>query len=175
MPVGFKNGTDGGLAGAIAGCAVASSPQRFLGIDGRGRAALVTTSGNADTHLVLRGSTSGPNYSRDHVANARHQLLEAGVNPRVVIDASHGNSGKSHRAQLVAAQEIAHQVSESGHMIAGVMLESFLIAGSQRLDVNKEHTPLTYGQSVTDQCLDWNTTAALLETLAQSVRKSKRE
>ncbi|MBM7798205.1 3-deoxy-7-phosphoheptulonate synthase [Microlunatus panaciterrae] len=173
MPVGFKNGTDGDLQVALDGCSAAAAAQSFLGIDQAGRAALVSTAGNPDTHLILRGGRRGPNYSAEHVLAAHHQLLQAGLNPRLVIDASHANSGKSHQRQAEVVREIAAQISAGGpaaRAIGGVMLESFLLGGAQRLDVNDAagRGRLTYGQSVTDACLDWDSTRALLEELARA-------
>ncbi len=178
MPIGFKNGTDGSLDVAIDGCTAAGAPQSFLGIDGGGRAALVRTAGNPDTHVILRGSSSGPNYGPTHVAAAAERLREAGMTPRLVVDASHGNSGKSHERQAVVAGEIADQVAAeragaaSGARepaIAGVMLESFLVGGAQRLDPRPGHPTLVHGQSVTDACLSWEVTESVLERLARAV------
>jgi len=175
MPVGFKNSTDGDLQAAMDGCASAGAAQAFLGIDERGRAALVGTDGNPDTHLILRGGASGPNYSAGHVAAASTQMSAAGLNPRVVVDASHGNSGKSHLRQADVALELATQVAAGGPPVAGVMLESFLVAGAQKLDVTAAPTPhLVYGQSVTDACMSWDVTAEVLSGLATAVRARRR-
>ncbi|WP_156388546.1 MULTISPECIES: 3-deoxy-7-phosphoheptulonate synthase [unclassified Nocardioides] len=165
MPVGFKNGTDGGLQVALDACAASGVPQAFLGIDDRGRAALVATEGNADAHLILRGGADGPNYSATHVAAASARLAEAGLNPRLIVDASHANSGKSHVRQAEVAAELADQVA-GGSPIAGVMLESFLVEGAQKLDVTVGPAALTRGQSVTDACLGWDTTVDVLDRLA---------
>ncbi len=170
MPIGFKNSTDGDLQAAMDGCASAVAAQAFLGIDDQGRAALVGTDGNPDTHLILRGGTSGPNYSAPHVAAASEQMRAAGLNPRVIVDASHGNSGKSHLRQAEVALELADQVAAGGSAVAGVMLESFLVAGAQKLDVTARSTPLTYGQSVTDACMGWDVTVDVLGALAHAVR-----
>lgn len=170
MPIGFKNSTDGDLQAAMDGCASAGAAQAFLGIDDQGRAALVGTDGNPDTHLILRGGTSGPNYSAPHVAAASEQMRAAGLNPRVIVDASHGNSGKSHLRQAEVALELADQVAAGGSAVAGVMLESFLVAGAQKLDVTARSTPLTYGQSVTDACMGWDVTVDVLGALAHAVR-----
>ncbi|GAB2594442.1 3-deoxy-7-phosphoheptulonate synthase [Pseudactinotalea suaedae] len=175
MPIGFKNGTDGSLDVALDGCTAAGSAQSFLGIDPQGRAALVRTSGNPDTHVILRGSSSGPNYSAAHVQAAAERLRAAGMPARVMVDASHGNSGKDHRRQAVVAHEIAEQVAAEraagAPVLAGVMLESFLVGGAQRLDPRPGHPALTYGQSVTDACLGWDTTVEVLEHLAAAVTR----
>ncbi|MBT1001298.1 3-deoxy-7-phosphoheptulonate synthase [Paenarthrobacter sp. DKR-5] len=171
MPIGFKNGTDGGLQIALDACAASAAAQSFLGIDADGRASLVQTSGNPDAHLILRGGSSGPNYSAQHVADASARLAAAGLNPRLVVDASHANSGKSHERQAVVARELADRlaVEDGSGAIAGVMLESFLAAGAQKLDVS-DRTTLVYGQSVTDACMGWEATAAVLEALAAGTR-----
>ncbi|MFD1213851.1 3-deoxy-7-phosphoheptulonate synthase [Arthrobacter sp. GCM10027362] len=173
MPVGFKNGTDGGLQVALDACLAASAAQTFLGIDDQGRASLLATAGNPDTHLILRGGSTGPNYGAAHVAAASQQLAEAGLNTRVIIDASHGNSGKSHHRQAGVASEIAAQLEAGGagaEAIAGIMLESFLAGGAQKLEIPAPAggRRLVYGQSVTDACLDWDVTCGVLEQLARS-------
>lgn len=173
MPIGFKNGTDGSLEVAIDACSAASAAQSFLGVDPSGRAALVATTGNADVHVVLRGGAIAPNYDPASVAAANERLSAAGLNPRVIIDASHANSGKDHRRQAVVASEIAQQVAAAQTRVAGVMLESFLVAGAQQLDVSDGPAGLTYGQSVTDACLGWDTTVDLLAQLAAAVRTAR--
>jgi 3-deoxy-7-phosphoheptulonate synthase len=177
MPIGFKNGTDGDLQVAIDACGAAAASQAFLGIDASGRAALVATSGNPDTHVILRGGRKGPNYSAGDVAAASAKLAGNGLNPRLIVDASHANSGKSHHRQAEVALEIGAQLeSDPASPIAGVMLESFLVGGAQSLDVEKcaaGESDLVYGQSVTDACMEWDVTAAVLEQLAASVRKRR--
>lgn len=176
MPIGFKNGTDGDLQVALDACSAASAPQAFLGIDGHGRAALVSTTGNPDTHVILRGGRSGPNYSREDVEAASSRLGSKALNPRLMVDASHANSGKSHLRQAEVAGEIGMQLSGGGlaaHAIGGIMLESFLVGGAQDLDV-KAHAAgtdaLVYGQSVTDACMEWDVTVRVLRMLAASAR-----
>ncbi|QDP95232.1 3-deoxy-7-phosphoheptulonate synthase [Microlunatus elymi] len=170
MPVGFKNGTDGDVQLAVDGCLAAAAPQSFLGIDGSGRAALVRTTGNPDAHVVLRGGRSGPNYGPGPVAAASALAADAGITPRLVVDASHANSGKDHLRQAEVARDLAGQIADGSPVIAGVMLESFLVEGSQALDVTARR-PLTYGQSVTDACFSWETTEDLLTDLATANRK----
>jgi len=176
MPIGFKNGTDGDLQVALDACQAASAAQSFLGIDGDGRASLVSTAGNQDTHMILRGGRKGPNYSAADVAVAAGQATKAGINPRLIVDASHANSGKSHHRQAEVALEIGAQLESGGASaaaIAGVMLESFLVGGAQKLDVDEVAAgtaELTYGQSVTDACMEWDVTTQVLETLARSTR-----
>jgi 3-deoxy-7-phosphoheptulonate synthase len=176
MPVGFKNGTDGDLQVALDACSAAGAAQAFLGIDDEGRAALVTTAGNPDAHIILRGGRTGPNYSAADVEAASAALAARRLNPRLIVDASHANSGKSHHRQAEVALEIGSQLETggaSGSAIAGVMLESFLVGGAQNLDVAAHaagRDGLLYGQSVTDACMDWEVTASVLAELAASAR-----
>jgi 3-deoxy-7-phosphoheptulonate synthase len=177
MPIGFKNGTDGDLQVAIDACGASAAEQAFLGIDDDGRAALVATAGNPDTHVILRGGRTGPNYSAADVAAASSKLADKGLNPRLIVDASHANSGKSHHRQAEVALEIGAQLEAGASSpIAGVMLESFLVGGAQNLDVAKQlsgEQELVYGQSVTDACMEWDVTASVLEQLAASARKRR--
>ncbi|MBO9625802.1 MAG: 3-deoxy-7-phosphoheptulonate synthase [Microbacterium sp.] len=173
MPIGFKNGTDGGLQVALDAAAAASAPQAFLGIAADGRASLVTTTGNPDTSVILRGGADGPNYGPDHVRRASERLAAAGLTSRLVVDASHGNSGKDHVRQAEVAAELAAQIADGGQAIAGVMLESNLVAGAQKLDVAVGPAALVRGQSVTDACMGWDATATALAQLAESVRRSR--
>ncbi|WP_314324543.1 3-deoxy-7-phosphoheptulonate synthase [Paenarthrobacter ilicis] len=177
MPIGFKNGTDGDLQVAIDACGASAAEQAFLGIDDDGRAALVATSGNPDTHVILRGGRQGPNYSADDVAAASAKLAAKGLNPRLIVDASHANSGKSHHRQAEVALEIGAQLETgAASPVAGVMLESFLVGGAQNLDTAKQlagQQELVYGQSVTDACMEWDVTASVLEQLAASARKRR--
>jgi 3-deoxy-7-phosphoheptulonate synthase len=179
MPIGFKNGTDGDLQVAIDACGAAAAAQAFLGIDGDGRAALVATAGNPDSHVILRGGRKGPNYSAADVEAASAKLAGKQLNPRLIVDASHANSGKSHHRQAEVALEIGAQLEDGGaaaHAIAGVMLESFLVGGAQNLDV-AEHaagrSELVYGQSVTDACMEWDVSVSVLDQLAASARKRR--
>lgn len=166
MPVGFKNTTDGGIQGAIDACEVGRNSHVFFGVDTDGRAAVVTTTGNEDCHVILRGGRTGPNYGPESVASTLAMTEKAGLKHHLVIDASHGNSGKSHERQAVVSDEIAAQIAAGQHGIGGVMLESFIVAGRQDLDSGE---PLVYGQSVTDACMSWETTEQTLATLAQAV------
>ena len=167
MPVGFKNGTDGDVQVAVDACRASAAGHTFFGVTDHGAAAVVTTAGNPDTHVILRGGRGGPNYEASHVAKALDLITTAGLPRRLMVDASHGNSGKDHRRQPAVAAAIAEQVAAGEHGVTGVMLESFLQAGRQEPG---PPATLTYGQSVTDACLDIDTTAAVLDTLAASVR-----
>ena len=171
MPVGFKNGTDGDVQVAVDACRASAAGHTFFGVTAAGAAAVVTTSGNADTHVILRGGRSGPNYSASHVAKALDLVAAAGLPRRLMVDASHGNSGKDYRRQPAVAEALAEQIAAGERGVCGVMLESFLVAGRQ--DPGDPAT-LTYGQSVTDACMDIEMTAAALETLAASVSRRRR-
>jgi 3-deoxy-7-phosphoheptulonate synthase len=171
MPVGFKNATDGDVQIAVDGCITAASEHTFFGADAEGRAAAVETAGNPDCHVILRGGRGGPNYSTEDVAAAldvaRGSGLGGAVEAGVVVDASHGNSNKDHVRQAQVVREIAERLAAGERGISGLMMESFLEAGAQKpgpLDT------LTYGQSVTDKCMDWGTTEGLLRDLAAAVR-----
>ncbi|MDN5685584.1 MAG: 3-deoxy-7-phosphoheptulonate synthase [Brachybacterium sp.] len=173
MPIGFKNGTDGGIQVALDAAASASAPQAFLGIGADGRARLVATTGNPDVSLILRGGATGANWGPGPVRTAAEHLAEQGLRPRLIIDASHGNSGKDHRRQAEVARSLADQVAVDGEAVAGIMLESNLVAGAQKLDVSVGPEGLTRGQSVTDACMDWEATAGVLRELAGGVRRRR--
>jgi 3-deoxy-7-phosphoheptulonate synthase len=162
MPVGFKNGTDGNVQVAVDGAKSAAAEHVFFGMDDMGRGAVVSTAGNEDCHVILRGGTRGPNYDAVSVQDTAAKLTKAGLPGRVVIDCSHANSGKDHIRQAVVATEVAQMVRD-GLPVSGVMLESFLVAGAQSPDAET----LTYGQSVTDKCMDWDATDLVLRELAR--------
>jgi 3-deoxy-7-phosphoheptulonate synthase len=170
MPVGFKNGTDGDVQVAVDACRAAAAGHTFFGVTPNGVAAVVTTAGNPDTHVIVRGGRTGPNYEPAHTAKALGLITAAGLPARLMVDASHGNSGKDHRRQPVVAAAIADQVAAGDRGLTGVMLESFLAAGRQEPG---PPAALTYGQSVTDACIDFDTTAAVLDTLAAAVRSRR--
>jgi 3-deoxy-7-phosphoheptulonate synthase len=171
MPVGFKNGTDGSLSTAINAMVAASHAHRFLGINADGLASIVTTTGNPDTHLVLRGGKHGPNYQAEHVAKATNQLKGHRVCPRVMVDCSHDNAAKDHNRQLTVLTDLGAQLSSGAPHLMGVMVESHLVAGKQPLGPDPRN--LTYGQSITDACVDFPTTEAMLRTLAGAVAKGR--
>jgi len=172
MPTGFKNSTDGTMDAAINGMIAARHPHRFLGIDRHGHASMVRTTGNPDTHLVLRGGARGPNYGPEHVAEAEAALAAAGVCPRVMIDCSHGNSAKDHRRQHPVASEIARQVADGCDAIVGAMIESHLVAGKQAFPAPAGER-LVHGQSITDACVDLATTAAMVAELSESAAAAR--
>ena len=174
MPIGFKNSTDGGIQVALDAVAAASAPQSFLGIGADGRASLVSTTGNPDASLILRGGADGPNWQPQPVRAAAQALHSQGLAPRLIIDASHGNSGKDHVRQAQVAAQLAEQLGTEGEAIAGIMLESNLRAGAQTLDVDAGPESLVHGKSVTDKCMDWQTTAETLGALAQGARERRK-
>ncbi|HZP35917.1 MAG TPA: 3-deoxy-7-phosphoheptulonate synthase [Methylomirabilota bacterium] len=167
MPIGFKNGTDGGVQIAIDAVRAAAHPHSFLGVTERGLAGIVSTRGNADCHVILRGGQGGPNYDAASVQKVLASLRDAGLPPRVMIDTSHGNSEKDYRRQPVVAREIAAQVAQGERGIIGVLMESFLVDGRQDL---RDPTKLVYGQSITDACMGWEMTVPVLRELAAAVR-----
>ena len=167
MPVGFKNGTDGGIQIAIDAVRAAGHPHRFLGVTEQGLAGIVSTRGNPDCHIILRGGGRGANSDAASVQQALTALRDAGVSPRLIVDLSHGNSGKDYRRQPLVAREVAAQVAAGESGIAGVMMESFLTAGRQEL---KDPRQLVYGQSITDACLGWEETVPVLHELAAATR-----
>ena len=170
MPIGFKNRTDGDVQVAVDAVRAAAAPHAFAGIDDTGAPAILHTTGNPDGHVILRGGRGAPNYDAAGVAGALGKLRAAGLPERLVIDASHDNSGKDPARQAKAALEVAAQIEAGNGAIVGVMLESFLVEGRQDLDGD---TALTYGQSITDACMSWGSTVAVLDGLAAAVRSRR--
>jgi len=170
MPIGFKNGTDGSIGTAINAVEAAARPHHFLGINRQGYASIITTTGNPDGHVVLRGGKRGTNYHPEAIEEAASQLERAGLPSRLMVDCSHGNSNKDYRRQAEVATQVAEQVRGGSRHVMGVMLESHLVAGNQKIPADLSQ--LTYGQSVTDACIDTATTSAVLEELAAAVAAS---
>lgn len=164
-PVGFKNGTDGNIKIAIDAIKAASQPHHFLSVTKGGHSAIVSTAGNGDCHVILRGGKT-PNYDAAHVEAASQELLKAGLQPRIMIDASHANSSKDYRNQPKVLADVAAQMTQGDRRLFGVMIESNLVGGRQDLVEGK---PLTYGQSITDGCVDWDTSVDVLDMLSQAV------
>ncbi len=160
MPLGFKNATPGSIAPAINAIKAARQSHTFLGISGDGVASAVTTTGNPDCHVVLRGGDDGPNYSPEHVAETKHLLSAAGLDDVLMIDCSHGNSGKDPNQQPDVFREVITQRKLGTTSIVGAMLESNLVAGQQPFPSDSRE--LTYGQSITDGCIDWAATERLV-------------
>ena len=178
MPIGFKNGTDGSVSTAINAMEAAARPHHFLGISNEGQAAIVSTTGNPDGHLVLRGGKGGSNFHAEAVEAAAAQLTRDGLPARLMVDCSHGNSNKDYRRQGEVLRAVAEQVRGGSTHVMGVMLESHLVAGNQKIpnDLSQLDTSqLTYGQSVTDACIDLPTTLALLDELAAAVREVRQQ
>lgn len=167
MPIGFKNGTTGSVQIAIDGIVSAAHPHCFLSVTKQGVSAIVSTSGNDSCHIILRGSTQGPNYSHEHVEKAWAAQMRAGISNRLMIDCSHGNSHKKWQEQHLVAEDIAAQLAAGDDHIGAVMIESNINAGNQKCDGK---TPLQYGVSITDACVDWEGTLAMFDTLAAGVR-----
>ncbi len=174
MPIGFKNGTDGNVQVAIDAVQSAKSPHFFFGTSDHGTPSVVQTAGNSNSHIILRGGTAGPNHDPASVGEAVDKL---GVGARLMVDASHANSGKDHVRQVGVVREVAGQIADGNGAIAGIMIESFLVAGAQNLDPAKLKVNggqgLVYGQSVTDKCIDIETTVDLLAELATAVRERR--
>lgn len=165
MPLGFKNTIAGTIGPALNAIKAAREPQTFLGISGDGVASAVSTRGNPDCHLVLRGGDGGPNYSAAHVADTEQQLEEAGLDRSLVIDCSHGNSGKDFNRQPEVFRDVIEQRASGTRSIIGVMLESNLVGGNQPFP--RPPGKLVYGQSITDACLDWDTTERIVLEAAE--------
>lgn len=161
MPVGFKNGTDGNLQIALDAMRATGHPHSFLGIDDQGRTCIVQTKGNPLCHLILRGGRSGPNYDTAAIAGAVKGLTAAGLSPNLVVDCSHANSGKDYRNQSFVFRNVLEQRRQGNTNIIGVMLESHLAEGRQALTGDPRQ--LRYGVSITDGCIGWEETAALIE------------
>jgi len=170
MPVGFKNGTSGALQIALDAIRSAAHPHHFLSVTKQGLAAIVSTRGNRDCHLILRGGTSGPNYDAASIEQATLALRQAELEASVMVDCSHANSGKDEARQPVVARAVADLVATGSNAVFGVMLESFLQAGTQPPG---PRASLRYGQSITDACLGWADTVPVLDVLANAVRERR--
>lgn len=169
FPVGFKNGTDGNLGIAIDGIRAAAVPHHFLGISRSGIAAITHTRGNPDCHVILRGGNKGPNYEPQYVKEAKEKLEKAKLPSVLMVDCSHGNSNKDHKNQPKVAKNLADQISQGEDALIGLMLESHIYEGNQSVPADGA-VALKYGVSITDACIDWETTEEVLETMAKSVR-----
>jgi len=170
-PVGFKNGTDGNIKIAIDAINAASQPHHFLSVTKGGHSAIVSTTGNDDCHVILRGGKA-PNYDAENINIMSEQLSKAGLPSRIMIDASHANSNKKYENQPQVIDDVSRQIEAGDHRICGVMIESHLVAGRQDL---KEGVELTYGQSITDGCIGWDTSVQVLERLSQAVRTRREQ
>ena len=164
MPIGYKNSTDGSATIAINAMQAASKPHHFLGINRDGHASIVSTTGNPDGHLVLRGGHQGSNYHLEAVQAAAAELSKAGLKDRLMVDCSHANSNKDFRRQADVLATVADQLKAGSGHVMGVMIESHLVEGNQKLTADLSQ--LTYGQSITDACISLETTDAVLSQLA---------
>ena len=169
-PVGFKNGTSGDIKIAVDAVGAASHPHHFLAVTKEGQTAVAATEGNPDCHVILRGGKT-PNYDAANIEAASQVLCKSGLAPRLMVDASHANSSKKPENQPQVIEDIAAQLEAGEQRIVGVMVESHLVAGRQDL---VEGQPLTYGQSITDGCIDWDASVQVLERLAAAVRARRR-
>jgi 3-deoxy-7-phosphoheptulonate synthase len=169
-PVGFKNATSGDVQVAIEAMLSAAHPHTFLGHTKHGQSAIFVTTGNPDCHVILRGGRKTVNYTADSVAQVCKQLEDAGLRPQVMIDCSHANSNKDYTRQPLVCRDVAAQIANGDRRIIGVMLESNLVAGAQKLVPGQS---LVYGQSITDACIAWDETLPLLRELAAAVRSAR--
>ncbi|MDI1277657.1 3-deoxy-7-phosphoheptulonate synthase [Methylobacter sp.] len=169
-PIGFKNSTDGTIKIAIDAIGAAMSPHHFISLNKAGHSAIFSTTGNEDVHIILRGGNDRPNYDAVSVEQVAEGLVNAELKPNIMIDFSHANSLKQCQRQLIVGDDVAQQIANGDHRIMGVMIESHLKAGSQKV---VEGQPLVYGQSITDACLSWDDTVPLLKELAQAVQKRR--
>ena len=169
-PIGFKNSTDGGFKIAIDAVSAASRPHVFMSLNKKGHSAIFSTTGNDDCHIILRGGNSKPNYDSDSIRQAAEQLQQNGLRPEVMVDCSHANSDKDYRRQPNVCRDIARQLRAGETRIIGVMMESNLVEGRQDVVPGQE---LTYGQSITDACIAWETTEVLLQELAEAVKQRR--
>lgn len=170
MPVGFKNGTDGSLGTAINAMRAAAMPHRFVGINQTGQVCLLQTQGNIDGHVILRGGKK-PNYSAQDVAECEKQMQDAGLKPALMIDCSHGNSNKDYRRQPLVVESAIEQIKAGNRSIIGLMLESHLNEGSQPSE--QPRSDMRYGVSVTDACISWESTEALLRSVHQELSAAR--
>jgi len=168
-PVGFKNSTDGGFKIAIDAVNAASNPHVFMSLNKEGHSAIFSTKGNNDCHIILRGGKQ-PNYDAKNIQHASEQLEKYGLKPQVMVDCSHANSLKDYRRQVDVCNNVVSQVANGENRIMGVMLESHLVEGRQDVIEGQQ---LTYGQSITDACISWQTTETCLRDLAEAVRKRR--
>lgn len=159
FPIGFKNGTDGNLQIAIDAMIAAQHSHSFLGINRDGLTSIVQTTGNPDVHIVLRGGKK-PNYAPEDILHTEEKLKAAGLFPTIMVDCSHGNSEKNHEKQPLVLENVVQQIAAGNTTISGVMIESYLEGGNQPMP--KEHSQLKYGVSITDKCIDWQTTETIL-------------
>jgi 3-deoxy-7-phosphoheptulonate synthase len=169
-PVGFKNGTSGDIQIAVDAVGSAMRPHHFLSVTKGGHSAIFSTAGNPDCHVILRGGGGHPNYDPESIGDAAGLMIKAGIRPAIVVDCSHSNSAKKPERQILVCEDVAGQIAGGEENIVGLMLESHLVAGTQKVIPGQ---PLNYGQSITDACIAWDDTLPLLHELADAVRKRR--
>lgn len=172
MPVGFKNGTMGNIDVAVDAICAAQQPHHFLGVSKQGIASIVSTAGNHNCHIILRGSKNNTNYDEASINTTKQLLLSRKLPPRIMVDCSHGNSNKDYKKQKSVIESLYQQKLNDDQSIFGIMIESNLIAGNQKITSS---THLTYGQSVTDGCVDWEETQQFLKLMSIAVQKSRQK
>ncbi|WP_211923619.1 3-deoxy-7-phosphoheptulonate synthase [Coxiella endosymbiont of Amblyomma nuttalli] len=170
MPIGFKNGTTGNMQVAVDAALAARHPHHFLGVSKQGIAAIISTKGNPNSHVILRGSIQGPNYDSQSIEKTITKLKAIHLPPSTMVDCSHGNSNKDHKKQIEVVESLCDQIRRGSFYLFGVMIESNLIEGKQILET---HKPLIYGQSITDACISWEDTKIALNKLAEAVIKRR--
>ena len=166
-PIGIKNGTNGALKPAIDGIQAANHSHVFFSTTKEGNVSVFRTSGNSDSHIILRGGKK-PNFSKNDIEKTLTALTEADVNKSIMVDASHGNSQKQFKKQIEVINDLAEQISGGNGSLRGLMLESNLVEGNQSISDN-----LTYGQSITDACMNWSDTLECLQVVSEAVKKRR--
>lgn len=169
-PVGFKNGTNGNLKIAVDAIGAASHPHHFLSVTKEGRTAIFSSTGNEFCHIILRGGNNEPNYSAKHVSESANLLTQASLQPNIMIDFSHANSFKTPERQREGCDDVCQQLERGENRVFGVMIESHLVGGSQKVVIGE---PLTYGQSITDGCIGWEQTEEFCRNLANAIRSRR--
>ena len=168
-PVGFKNGIEGSISIAVNAVRAAKSKHHFLGVTKHGTAAIFETTGNTEAHIILRGGNNGPNYTKEYIDRTAKTLKEHNLHHKVMIDCSHGNSGKDYKKQSLVIEYICEQVRNGNEDILGLMIESNLKEGNQSISLR----PLEYGKSITDACIGWKETTKMLDKLGQAVKEKR--
>jgi 3-deoxy-7-phosphoheptulonate synthase len=166
--VGFKNGTDGGLSVAINALKSVASPHRFLGVNAEGNVSVITTAGNSYSHVVLRGGDGKPNYDSVSIAMTEENLRSSGIAENIMVDCSHANSNKNHELQPLVVENVTNQILEGNKSIVGLMIESNINAGNQ--SITNDIKDLKYGVSITDSCMDWNTTEVTIKKMHKKLK-----
>lgn len=173
FPIGFKNGTEGNIGIALDAIRAASHPHRFMGVTHQGLAAITRTKGNGSCHVILRGGKTGPNYSKQHVQEAKKLLENASLIPRIMVDCSHGNSQKKFQNQIKVLEDLCDQIRSGDDTVSGIMIESNLVEGNQKMSPDGLDN-LVYGKSVTDACVGWDETVRMVEMLQKAVQERRK-